>query len=952
MEQQQNESFRKLEAIKLTKQHKQSQHSSLESKLSSLKYANGEQRAQLVRSRDVLSRSTREMGATKLSSSKSSDSLKAFDSRLKKALTSKRILNALRHKVDSGIITLRNKRAIILRLKTQVADELTASTKRANDARNHEDSLRKSIQDEKYETKNIIEDITSARSEVTGLGQDLANNHITLEDTKSRAECTMSDLVAEDKRHDSFMKQEYSKYSKLEAYKKQEAEKKAREQEVLKEIELKRTQLLQSWKRCVQLQQEEGHELSPEPTEDAATPTLDVDKLQAVLDEVQAVLDEEQAALLSDKTKRDDVNKSLTAAREEVASLESKDTAVLEEMESTTNATDDAQKVENDRKKANSKFLDELEKDRYSVRDLRRSVSELEESIGSERKRLDDRYAEQSEMIEKRQTEVEESKAELADALTTHQDLEGRFEEKQKSDSRLLEKAKREADSTRSDFEEARLQVEALKNAPDTDIQKEVEDIQQAQSILVEDTKDEIEQLCEGKCVVVLLCTLPTVSILFLMSLLLLSPSLNKDHPALAEIEIDFDADMTTDELADESLADLKADCAARVEQARLQKEAERKKIALKKEKEAEASRKRKEERRNERKRREQAKQQELNDGKHKRPSRDGAGILASTQDVADDEPIPASQKTIRFEDEEEIGSLVTNLSAGRSRETKRTYGKSGRSSTGSSRSVKSKSKKTAGKERPSSIKESSRSRSSTDEKLSKSSKSRDSSVKRSKDSSSVRSKNSSSLTSSSKKSRVEGKSKKVESHETSKSSSLVDAAENRHVNKRSKDSTSVAAENRPENKRSKDSSSVRKSHSSREKMTKDSSSSAHRKASSSRSVTSSSSKKREKKTHSSTDRKTSDISRPPSIKASSSSPRSSRDTNRKSGGTKPTSSLFSTTVSSSKKRKAECGSQVSGISTGERAHRRRKKSGASSKSKSSKLNAFGGFGEDMDFTF
>jgi hypothetical protein len=116
--------------------------------------------------------------------------------------------------------------------------------------------------------------------------------------------------------------------------------------------------------------------------------------------------------------------------------------------------------------------------------------------------------------------------------------------------------------------------------------------------------------------------------------------------------------------------------------------------------------------------------------------------------------------------------------------------------------------------------------------------------------------------------------------------------------------------------------------------------------------VTSSSSKKREKKTHSFTDRKTSDISRPPSIKASSSSPRSSRDTNRKSSGTKPTSSLFSATVSSSKKRKADCGSQVSGISTGERAHRRRKKSGASSKSKSSKLNAFGGFGEDMDFTF
>ncbi len=178
--------------------------SSLESKLSSVKYANGEQRAQLVRARDVLSRSTREMGATKLSSSKSSDALKGFDSRLKKALMSKRILNALRHKVDSGIITLRNKRTIILRLKTQVVDELTASSKRANDAKHHEDSLRKSTRDEKYETKNLMEDITSARSEVTGLGQDLATNHSTLDDTKFRAECTMSDLVAEDKRHDTF----------------------------------------------------------------------------------------------------------------------------------------------------------------------------------------------------------------------------------------------------------------------------------------------------------------------------------------------------------------------------------------------------------------------------------------------------------------------------------------------------------------------------------------------------------------------------------------------------------------------------------------------------------------------------------------------------------------------------------------------------------------------------
>jgi hypothetical protein len=121
---------------------------------------------------------------------------------------------------------------------------------------------------------------------------------------------------------------------------------------------------------------------------------------------------------------------------------------------------------------------------------------EYEETIGSERKRC----GKQSETIQNRQVELEQFQAELANAVTSIQDLEGDFAEERECDEWLVEKAKQDADSARSDFEEVRKKSEMLEMGPGMDIQKEVEDILQAQSILAEDTKEEIEQLCEGTC--------------------------------------------------------------------------------------------------------------------------------------------------------------------------------------------------------------------------------------------------------------------------------------------------------------------------------------------------------------------------------------------------------------------------------------------------------------------
>jgi len=86
LEQQQRESQRLLASTKQTKKHRLDHRIALENKLSSLKYSNGESKQQLLRSREVLSRITRELGEARLRGGNYNDNLKRFDERLKKLL--------------------------------------------------------------------------------------------------------------------------------------------------------------------------------------------------------------------------------------------------------------------------------------------------------------------------------------------------------------------------------------------------------------------------------------------------------------------------------------------------------------------------------------------------------------------------------------------------------------------------------------------------------------------------------------------------------------------------------------------------------------------------------------------------------------------------------------------------------------------------------------------------
>lgn len=497
LEQQQRESQRKLAATKLSKQHKLEQQASLESKLSSLKYANGEQRAQLVRARDVLSRSTREVGASKLMSSKSGDALKAFDSRLKRALEVHRKLKAACRKIDAQTITLLAKDAARLRLRAKVEAKMELVRQETARVRHKEESLLEATQEERNKAKTLIEKTAALRADINGLEEDLSGAQTMAASTKSRAESIAAEVVEEDKRHEKVMQE---MRLKMEALEKKKAEKNARKEAMLKEMKVKKAELHGLWERCVEIQKEEGHELSPEPTDDGPAPSLDLDKCKAKLKE-------SRAALLAEQAERDRLKESLVADKQLLADLVAKAAAANQEAESIRKEAEAAQKVERERREAHDKFLEDLEKDRASVTELRRAKAELEESIGSDRKRRADQYSEQEATIQKRQAELEESRAELAAAVETIEILESALEESGARNTRLLQEAKQSADTARTEFEEVREEVEALEAAPDPEIQKEVEDILQAQSILAEDAKDEIAQLCEGKYNIVAPCS-------------------------------------------------------------------------------------------------------------------------------------------------------------------------------------------------------------------------------------------------------------------------------------------------------------------------------------------------------------------------------------------------------------------------------------------------------------
>ena len=260
LEQQQRESHRLLESIKLTKKHKIEQRSSLEKKLSSLKYSNGEKHALLVRAREVLSMSTRELGTARLHSDRSGGNLKRFSERLKRTISTVLLLQDKCRKVDITILNLKNSESIVIQKTKKVQECLQAAKNKYEDSQHQEKVMHESIHKNKVNAKIFSGEALEIISEISELEQDLTTAQQLEFSTKFKVESTATEIDAEVRRHNEVrLISEEKKFDLKE--KKLELEDK--NEKILTAVECKTHKLNETWKECATFQKEDFHDPVP-----------------------------------------------------------------------------------------------------------------------------------------------------------------------------------------------------------------------------------------------------------------------------------------------------------------------------------------------------------------------------------------------------------------------------------------------------------------------------------------------------------------------------------------------------------------------------------------------------------------------------------------------------------------------------------------------------------------
>jgi hypothetical protein len=356
LEQQQRESQRNLAAIKVVKQHKIEQRSSLDGKLFSLKFSNGEARFQLNHSRQVLSNSQRDLASAKLRSERSNDNLKKFDTKLKKAFESLRGLHLKRRKMEEMMVLLGN---LFSNLDAKEKD-MNHKTKQLEldleDAKYRETLLIKSIQSAKVKKQELVDETGKMRSELSILENDLTNVQQIEIQTKIRLEQRRSDIENEKCRFDE-VRTSFEKRIKEAEITKSELERKI---QALKIDSDESAQLLDvEWKKCVEIQKIEGHKISAS-SQDAY---LNVSAIRDNLDNHKVTLATRQKEKIS-------VEDRIRLLEAELMDIEKKNSLMQTEQDKILTEIERGSEIETKRRSDIESFKNQVAKQRKTTEEL------------------------------------------------------------------------------------------------------------------------------------------------------------------------------------------------------------------------------------------------------------------------------------------------------------------------------------------------------------------------------------------------------------------------------------------------------------------------------------------------------------------------------------------------------------------------------------------------------
>lgn len=163
LEQQQQESKRKLAHAQATKQNRINQQKQLNAQLEGKKYSNGALYAQVEQSRKFLSGATRDLSACKLVTERLTKEISGFERKLKQSLYFARMVVSSNQKIESVIISVEHKIANVVRLKTEAREVIKILQKQVSSTEERDRMIRSAIQEAHANGHNCAEEQAGLR---------------------------------------------------------------------------------------------------------------------------------------------------------------------------------------------------------------------------------------------------------------------------------------------------------------------------------------------------------------------------------------------------------------------------------------------------------------------------------------------------------------------------------------------------------------------------------------------------------------------------------------------------------------------------------------------------------------------------------------------------------------------------------------------------------------------
>lgn len=450
LEEQQNESRRRLEAAQATKQRRVDQQTELESKLDQLKYHNGQKRAELQNFHALLSEGQKSLQTARVSSEKAGGDLRDFDNLLKASLETKRAMFILQRNQDHLLDVLRDKVGVLERLSRKKEENFDRVKVEFDSVVKIEADLRESIHIASMKNHQIAESTASARTVTFKLEKslDIAFKNESL--LKLELENLSTEADADCKRHDQTEASNSSKVTELEKISDELAINATKlEQEIASSREL----FLQCRGKLIELQRNEGHAINELPLDSNDSPVLDTERIrESFLAENESVKDELSA------TK--EFKESISTLKIHLVQLKEQLNDAIKRSTQLSVSIGNAETVELARTEAFENLLHEIDSIRKEVDDKHAVLGEFRVKQNMEIDATKNKFTEISDEVITRREGLTNAKSERSKLNDEIENLQGTYRQLKIDDDRKIE-------ATHQGMENEMEKSEMLKDAAD-----------------------------------------------------------------------------------------------------------------------------------------------------------------------------------------------------------------------------------------------------------------------------------------------------------------------------------------------------------------------------------------------------------------------------------------------------------------------------------------------------